>query len=78
MTQENRDRVLTLSIELIIDCLQWRVVILPDGNYRVFGPIWQGMEPVELTRGRLGYGFALPGMEKAVAMIIKAALNNKK
>lgn len=70
--------MLTLSIELLIDCLQWRVVILPDGNYRVFGPLWPEQEPVELTRGRLGYGFALPGIEKAVAIIIKAALNNKK
>jgi hypothetical protein len=77
MTQVNRDQVLSLSIELLIDCLQWRVVIMPDGNYRVFGPIWQGMDPVELTRGKLGYGFALPGIEKAVAIIIKAALNRK-
>jgi hypothetical protein len=77
MTHQNNDRVLTLSIELIIDCLQWRIVILPDGNYRVFGPLWAGHEPVELTRGKLGYGFALPGIEKAVAIIVKAALSNK-
>jgi hypothetical protein len=71
------DRVLSLSIDLVIDCLQWRVVILPDGNYRVFGPMWPDISPAELTRGKLGYGFALPGIEKAVAIIIKAALNNK-
>jgi hypothetical protein len=77
MTRQNRDRVLTLSIELVIDCLQWRVVILPDGNYRVFGPVWPGRDPAELTKGRLGYGFALPGIEKAVAVIVKAALNQQ-
>jgi len=77
MTRATKDRVLLLSSELVIDCLQWRVVILPDGNYRVFGPLWPGREPAELTAGRLGYGFALPGIEKAVATIIKAALNKK-
>jgi hypothetical protein len=66
-----------MSIVVLIDCLEWQVVIVPDGNYRIFGPIWPDIKPEELTRGKLGYGFALPGIEKAVEVIIKAALNNK-
>jgi hypothetical protein len=77
MSSQNNDRVISMSILLLIDCLEWQVVIVPDGNYRIFGPIWPEREPPELTRGKLGYGFALPGIERAVAVIIKAALNNK-
>lgn len=64
---------------LVIDCLTWQVIILPDGRYSVMGPIWPQWEgePEELTNGRLGYGFALPGIERAVAEIIKAAVNKK-
>lgn len=77
MTQTNKDHVVSLSLRVVVSSCDFSVVILPDGQYKVYGPNWgQGEVPV-LTSGKLGYGFALPGIERACATIIKAALNNK-
>jgi hypothetical protein len=77
VTHQNRDHVVSLTLRVVVSSCDFSVVILPDGQYKIYGPLWGGVEPAELTRGKLGYGFALPGIERACAEIIKAALNNK-
>lgn len=78
MIQESNDRVVKLSIRMEVASLEWEVVIFPGGDYQVFGPMFGNTQFAELTRGKLGYGFSLPGIETALKKLIRCQLNKKK
>jgi hypothetical protein len=60
-----------------VDAKEWLVIVYPDGNYYVLGPVLGGSGFGEFARGRLGYGFALPGIERAVSQIIREQLKKE-
>lgn len=72
------DAVDELIIKFRVDSVPFEASILSDGRYVIYGPMWGGEErrPV-LQRGRLGFGFALPGLQRSLTEIVKGNLKSK-
>jgi len=71
------DYIEDLTISIRVDNVRFKAVILPTGEYKIFGPLWGGGEVPVLGHGKLGYGFAMPGLQRSLAELIRLKLKIK-
>lgn len=71
------DYLKKVIIELDIDNISFEAHIYPTGEYVFFGPIWRAGGVPELARGKLSYGFAMPGLLKSITDLIRFKLKEK-
>jgi hypothetical protein len=66
-----------LVIKFTVDNIPFEASILPDGRYKIFGPLWSrgGAQPL-LACGILGFGFALPGLQRSLTELVKLKLKS--
>lgn len=66
-----------LIIKFRVDSVPFEASILPDGKYKIFGPMWgRGGAHPELACGKLGFGFALPGLQRSLTELVKLKLKS--
>lgn len=68
------DKVDALIILFRVDNLRFEADIKPDGRYVIYGPIWPGAEKPIMAKGKLGFGFALPGLQRSLTEMVKLSL----
>ena len=66
-----------IIIKFRVDNVAFEAVLLPDGGYKIFGPLWhQYAIGQEFCSGKLGFGFALPGLQRSLAELVKLKLKS--
>lgn len=70
------DYIEEMTIGIRVDNVRFRCVILPTGEYKIFGPLWGGGEVPVLASGKMGYGFAMPGLQRSIAELIRLKLKS--
>ena len=71
------DCVDELIIKFKVDNVPFEASILPDGKYKIFGPLWvRGGSVPELISGKLGFGFALPGLQRSLTDLVRLKLKS--
>lgn len=71
------DSIDEMIIKFRVDNVAFEAVLLPDGRYKIFGPLWHEYAVrVELSSGKLGFGFALPGLQRSLTELVKLKLKS--
>ena len=71
------DKIDELLIRFRVDNIPFEASILPDGKYVIFGPLWGRADnrPL-LASGKLGFGFAMPGLQNSLTELVKLKLKS--
>lgn len=70
--------IVLVTLLMTVEGRCWKITIDPEGSYQVYGPIENSGHERLMTKGRLGFGLSLPGLERKMIEIINEYLKNIK